>query len=97
MAGLIRVTPEQLFTASGNVKQGSESINGTLGQLKGQLAPLGTDWAGTASGQFAAAYAKWEAGARALNEALTEISGLLGNAGGQYETNESSVAGLFRS
>ena len=48
MAGLIRVTPEQLSGVSGQLSGGAGSIEATLSQLASQVAPLGSDWAGPA-------------------------------------------------
>ena len=44
----IRVTPEQLQQISAQLDAGASSIEGTLRQLAGNVAPLGSDWAGVA-------------------------------------------------
>jgi WXG100 family type VII secretion target len=49
MAGTgIRVTPEQLRQVSAQLDAGAAGIEGTLRQLAGAVAPLGSDWAGVA-------------------------------------------------
>ena len=40
----IRVTPEQLQQISAQLDAGASSIEGTLRQLAGNVAPLGSDW-----------------------------------------------------
>ena len=50
--GLIKVTPEQLASVAGQLNGGAGSIEGTLSQLAGNVAPLGSDWAGVAQGRF---------------------------------------------
>jgi WXG100 family type VII secretion target len=44
----IRVTPEQLQQISAQLDAGASSIEGTLRELAGNVAPLGSDWAGVA-------------------------------------------------
>ncbi len=44
MAGVIRVTPEQLSGVSAQLTGGAGSIEATLSQLASQVAPLGSDW-----------------------------------------------------
>jgi uncharacterized protein YukE len=48
MTAGIRVTPEQLQQVSAQLDAGAASIEGTLRQLAGNVAPLGSDWAGVA-------------------------------------------------
>jgi WXG100 family type VII secretion target len=93
----IKVTPEQLHSLSASVSRGSGEIDGTLAGLRGQIAPLvGGDWAGQASAQFNALWEQWQDGARQLNDALSGISGLLGQAGASYAQAESQIASSFR-
>ena len=51
-AGQIRVTPEQLASVASQLNGGAGSIDGILSQLAGNVAPLGSDWAGVAQGRF---------------------------------------------
>jgi WXG100 family type VII secretion target len=93
----IKVTPEQLSQLSGNVARGSGDIDGILGSLRSQVAPLvGGDWAGQASAQFSAMFEQWQRSARDLNSALQGISGLLANAGSAYAQAEQQIAATFR-
>jgi hypothetical protein len=48
----IRVTPEQLQQISAQLDAGASTIEGTLRQLAGNVAPLGSDWAGVAQSRF---------------------------------------------
>ena len=43
MAGLIRVTPEQLESTSGQLNQGAGTIDALLKQLSGQVSALGAE------------------------------------------------------
>lgn len=77
MAGLIRVTPEQLSGVSGQLSGGAGSIEATLSQLASQVAPLGSDWAGTRQARFLALWQQWQTSSRQLHQALTDISVLM--------------------
>jgi WXG100 family type VII secretion target len=93
--GLIKVTPEQLSSVSGQLNGGAGSIEATLSQLAGNVAPLGSDWAGVAQGRFMQLWEQWHTSQRQLHQALTEISVLMNRASGAYSENEASVAASF--
>lgn len=95
MAGLIRVTPEQLQQVSGQLTSGASSIEATNSQLRSQVAPLGSDWAGQAQARFQQLWEQWERSARQLNEALNGIAQLTNQAGAAYADNEAAVASSF--
>lgn len=95
MAGLIKVTPEQLASVSGQLNGGAGSIEGTLSQLAGQVAPLGSDWAGTAQTRFLALWQQWQTSSRQLHQALVDIAQLMQQAGVAYSTNDQQVASSF--
>lgn len=94
-AGIIKVTPEQLAAVAGQLNGGAGSIETTLSQLAGNVAPLGSDWAGVAQGRFMQLFEQWQTSQRQLHQALTEISSLMNRASGAYEQNEQSVAASF--
>lgn len=93
--GLIKVTPEQLGAVAAQLGGGAGSIETTLSQLAGNVAPLGSDWAGVAQGRFMQLFEQWQTSQRQLHQALTEISALMNRAAGAYEQNEQSVAASF--
>jgi WXG100 family type VII secretion target len=96
MAGaLIRVTPEQLNSVAGQLNAGASTIDGTLAQLAGNVAPLGSDWAGTAQARFQSLWEEWQQSSRRLHEALTQIASLMNQAGTAYDTNEQQIASSF--
>jgi WXG100 family type VII secretion target len=70
----IRVTPEQLQQISAQLDAGASSIEGTLRQLSGNVAPLGSDWAGVAQARFLELWAEWQRSGAALHQALTGIA-----------------------
>ena len=92
----IKVTPEQLHALSARVNAGSAQIEGELASLRKAIAPLGSDWAGSAHGRFSQLWTEWEAGAKSVHDALVGISSLLGQAGMVYADAEAKIASSFR-
>ena len=94
-AGQIRVTPEQLASVASQLNGGASSIEGILGRLAGNVAPLGSDWAGVAQGRFLQLWQQWQTSSRQLHQALAEIAVLMQRAAGAYESNEQQIAASF--
>jgi WXG100 family type VII secretion target len=95
MAGLIRVTPEQLQSTSGQLNQGAGTIDGLLKQLAGQVNSLGAEWAGAGQQRFLAAFQQWQTAQTNLHQALETIAQLTAQAAVSYQTNDQQVAGSF--
>jgi early secretory antigenic target protein ESAT-6 len=91
----IRVTPEQLQQVSAQLDAGASSIEGTLRQLAGNVAPLGSDWAGVAQARFLELWAEWQRSGTTLHQALTGIARLTARAGASYESAEHGIAATF--
>jgi 6 kDa early secretory antigenic target len=94
-AGQIRVTPEQLASVASQLNGGASSIDGILSQLAGNVAPLGSDWAGVAQGRFLQLWQQWQTSSKQLHQALAEIAVLMQRASGAYEANEQQIAASF--
>lgn len=94
-APLIKVTPEQLQSVAGQLAAGAAQIETTLGQLAGQVAPLGSDWAGGAQQRFETLWAEWQSSARNLHQALEGTSTMMRGAGTSFATHDSEVAATF--
>jgi WXG100 family type VII secretion target len=97
MAGLIRVTPEQLGSVSAQLNGGASSIEATLSLLAAQVGPLGSDWAGTGQARFLALWQQWQTSSRQLHQALADISVLMRQASVAYEANDAQVGASFGS
>ncbi len=95
MAGIIRVTPEQLSGVSAQLSGGAGNIEATLSQLASQVAPLGSEWAGVGQARFLALWSQWQTSSRQLHQALTDISVLMRQASVAYETNDAQVGASF--
>jgi WXG100 family type VII secretion target len=95
MYGGIRISPEQLASIASQVGNGAASIESQLRQLSAQVAPLGSDWAGTAQARFQELWAEWQRDAAGLQRALQGIAGLMTNASRRYAATEHEVAAGF--
>jgi WXG100 family type VII secretion target len=95
MAGLIRVTPEELSGVAGQLSSGAGTIDATLSQLAARVAPLGSAWAGTGQARFMALWAQWNTSSRQLHQALTDISTLMQRASIAYADNDAAVGASF--
>ncbi|HEY0561508.1 MAG TPA: WXG100 family type VII secretion target [Frankiaceae bacterium] len=92
----ILVTPAQLQTLSGRTHASAAQIAGELASLRGALAPLGSDWAGSAAVAFEALFEEWRRSADGLQQALDGIAQLLQSAGSSYAQAETQIANSFR-
>jgi WXG100 family type VII secretion target len=94
---VVRVTPDDLRSVSGNLSSGAGSIQEQLTQMRNQVQALvDGQWEGAASGSFRDLYDKWNASAANLHEALMGISSLLHDTGDVYETTDQELADRFK-
>ncbi|MHB8190861.1 MAG: WXG100 family type VII secretion target [Ferrimicrobium sp.] len=96
MAGGITVTPEQLQSISMQLTSGEDQIDSILSQLRTAVAPLGSDWVGTAQVQFEDLWTQWQNQARGLHEALSGIAQLTLRAAEAYSQTEQSITSSFQ-
>jgi ESAT-6 family protein len=95
LASNIRVTPEQLHLIAGQLNVGAGEVDGILRQLAGQVAPLGSDWAGVAQARFLTLWEQWQRDSAGVHQALMGISQLMQQAGTHYESTEQGIATSF--
>jgi early secretory antigenic target protein ESAT-6 len=95
-AGNIRVTPEQLQSIAGQLNGGAANIEQLNHQLQGQVAPLGSDWAGVAQARFHELWSEWQRSSQQIQHALHGISQLMGQASTNYSDTEQAVASSFQ-
>lgn len=94
-SGIIKVTPEQLHAIGGQLNAGAQNIEQINSQLRSQVAPLGSDWAGVAQARFHQLWEEWQRSSRGIQEALHGISGLMNQAGAGYADTEQGIANSF--
>jgi len=93
----LTVTPSQLEALSAAVVRVSAESRSAQTALRSQLTPLfGSDWSGSAAGQFAALFEQFDVHARGLADALDGIGVLLGRAGAAYADVEQQISASFR-
>ena len=95
MAGGITVTPEQLREISAQMSAGAADVEETLSRLAGNVAPLRSEWVGSAQAQFEVLWDQWQTDANGLHSALMGIAQLTQNAATSYETTEQGIASSF--
>ena len=89
---LIKVTSEDLSSASSQLTSGSQEIDAQLGTMHGLVQDLvDSDWQGAASSSFESLYHEWNTSAANLREALDGIARLLSNAATAYAHTEEQI------
>ena len=73
------------------MKTGSDQVQAQLDAMRHQVEPVASTWEGAASGAFQQLWQEWQTGAAQVQQALTGISTLLGNAGTTYQQAETSI------
>jgi WXG100 family type VII secretion target len=81
-------TTEEMARAAQHVAAVNQSVQGELTALRGRLEPLAGAWVGRASAQFAQLMARWDADARALNQALGGIGRAIDGSRATYQRQE---------
>jgi len=95
MASGIAVTPERLREISAQMTTGAAEVRAILYRLSGSVAPVRTEWTGTAQAQFNYLWDQLEQSARGLHSVLTGIAKLTDNAANAYEATEQRIAQSF--
>jgi WXG100 family type VII secretion target len=85
-------SPEEMERAGRHVLSVNESVQGELATLRAQLGPLAGLWQGLAAGEFAKLMQRWDANARALNDALRAIGESIQASGRSYVQQEDAQA-----
>ena len=94
MAGF-KVTPDELHTGAGNLRDTAGRIGDELTRAKGEVNRLIGPWEGAAMQEFDTLMKKWDELARAQAENLEEISRSLDAAATAYADTEDSVRQAF--
>jgi 6 kDa early secretory antigenic target len=96
MADRIAVSFAEVEQGRGDTVSTFNTINGSLGDLRGYLAPLVAEWTGSASESYQAHQRLWDQGVAELNDVLAKVGAALGSAHDHYTTAENTNAARFR-
>ncbi|HLU54568.1 MAG TPA: WXG100 family type VII secretion target [Pseudonocardia sp.] len=84
---------EEMQAAAQHVLAVNDTVQNDLATLRARLAPLAGAWRGRAATEFANLMARWEADAKALNDALRGIGESIRGSGVSYQAQEDQQAG----
>jgi 6 kDa early secretory antigenic target len=87
-AGELKVTFGSLEAAAADIQGSANQIEGRLDSLASELAPLRSDWTGSASSAYQQAKAKWDAGMADMKSLLAEIGAAVSNSNSEYQATE---------
>lgn len=90
-------TTEEMERAGRHVLSVNGAVQGELAALRGKLGPLAGAWTGQASVEFAKLMARWDADAKALNEALRSIGESIQGSRITYQQHEDAQAASMSS
>jgi WXG100 family type VII secretion target len=95
MAAGYGTTTEEMERAARHVLDVDRAVQAELVALRGKLGPLQGAWVGEAATSFAALMARWDADARAINDALRTIGESIQGSQVTYrQQEEAQAAGL---
>lgn len=90
------VDSEAVLNATTQVQNTADRIRAENQSMRVQLTQLQQNWSGSAALAFQEVSEKWSVAQRQMEDALSNISVALGNAGRQYADTEQQAASLFR-
>jgi WXG100 family type VII secretion target len=92
IVALIKVTSEDLASASAQLTSGSQEIDSQLTSMRNLVQSLvAADWQGAASSSFESLYQEWNTSAANLQQALEGIAKLLSSAAASYASTEQQI------
>ena len=91
----LRVNHGQLDAAVADIQSTVKALDNRLNQLEGELAPLKSDWVGSAQLAYVSAKAKWDAAIVHLNQVLAETGTTVAQANTDYAAADRRGASNF--
>lgn len=92
----LRVNHGQLDAAVADIQHTVKSIDDRLNRLESELAPLKSDWIGSAQEAYTAAKAKWDAALVELNRVLGDTGTAVSQANADYAAADRRGASNFQ-
>ena len=91
----IAVTPERLREVAAKIGVGAAEVTAILSKLAGDVAPVRSEWAGSAQVQFNALWDQFERDVSDLRSVFGGMAKLTKNAASAYEAAEQTIAKSF--
>ncbi len=91
-AGELKVTFGSLEAAAADISTSANQIEGRIDALESELAPLRSDWTGSASSSYQQAKTKWDAAMADMKLLLAEIGTAVQSSNSEYQATESANA-----
>ncbi|EHI73950.1 virulence factor EsxA [Streptococcus criceti] len=96
MAGLIKLTPDELRTSAQKYTQGSQSVQDVLTSLTNEQAVISENWDGTAFDAFETQFNELSPKVRQFAELLESINTQLNGVASTLEETDSNIASQIR-
>lgn len=96
MAERIAVSFDEVQQGRADTVRTHDNLNGTLGDLRGYLAPLVAEWTGAASEAYQQHQKLWDQGVADLNDVLFKVGAALDSSHTHYTSAESTNSARFR-
>ncbi|WP_415951363.1 WXG100 family type VII secretion target [Streptomyces sp. KLOTTS4A1] len=95
--------PDELLVKYGTLDEMTTGVGGAAKQVEQSLQALqravkevAAGWEGTAKDTFDGEMKRWDADAQAIHNALKELGGIIGRAGGDYMAGDKKAASYFQ-
>ncbi len=92
----LQVDPAVMAGFDQSLSSAAEFLQQRLDELNGQVGEMLGGWQGRAGGAYSAIWQHWQQGATEVESALSILAKLVGQAGREFERNETAAAAVLR-
>jgi WXG100 family type VII secretion target len=92
----LQVDPAVIAGFAQSLSGAAESLQRRLDELNGHVGETLGGWQGRAGGAYSAIWEHWHRGATEVESALSTLARLVGQAGVEFERNETTSAAVLR-
>jgi early secretory antigenic target protein ESAT-6 len=89
------VSPAQVSSLAGQIRNGSQGIRTQLSSLESEVSKLRSSWGGDAQQSYDAAQKSWSQSVTQMQELLSQIASKTESMSQQYVQSDKSSAGRF--
>ena len=91
----LRVNHAGLDQAAEDLYNGVKAIDDRMNRLEGELAPLRSDWTGSAQQAYTTAKAKWDGAIQEMRDLLADTSAQVHQSNAEYKAADQRGAAAF--